>query len=412
MEKSSFNVLKSSIFSMLAAMVLLLIITISIFTNLSLYSIDFKTRDYAIANITQKPIRFDSSPKLLLAVREEIKDSYASDPDPILAPIGVTPYERITWFRKHLAEFKIIQSDELSRKFSFRAREFFDGRCDIRFFMTWISLSKAFRHREFLALESIFKVHPFGCVMILSRSMDSGHGRQVLKPLTDMGYRIAAVSPDLLSLFEDTPAETWFRNLKKGNVDPGEIPLAQNLSNLLRLAVLYKYGGVYLDTDVIVLKKLSDLRNTIGAQSVDEDGNWSRLNNAVLIFDKEHPLILKFIKEFSCSFDGNRWGHNGPYMVSRVVEGLVNKPHYNFTVLPPMAFYPVGWIKIGRFFQSPENPAMEKWVAAKLRQLSGETYVVHLWNRQSKSMKIEQGSILERLVSNHSLFFQDAYSVQ
>lgn len=181
--------------------------------------------------------------------------------------------------------------------------------------------------------------------MILSASMDSRQGSQLLKPLVDSGYRVAAVSPGLSFLFKDTPAESWFNELKKGNVDPGEIPLAQNLSNLLRLAVLYKYGGVYLDTDVIVLKKFSALRNTIGAQAADENGNWNRLNNAVLVFDKEHPLIYKFIQEFALTFDGNKWGHNGPYLVSRVVSRIEKRPNYNFTVLPPLAFYPV---EIGR----------------------------------------------------------------
>ncbi|KAF5204886.1 Lactosylceramide 4-alpha-galactosyltransferase [Thalictrum thalictroides] len=149
------------------------------------------------------------------------------------------------------------------------------------------------------------------------QTMDSTQGKEILKPLTRYGFKVLAVSPDLLFIFKDTPAEAWFDEIKKGNKDPGEIPLAQNLSNLLRLAVLYMYGSVYLDTDFIVMKKLSGLMNVIGAQSIDaESGNWTQLNNAVLIFDKYHPLVFKFIQEFSLTFDGNKWGHNGPYLWS------------------------------------------------------------------------------------------------
>ncbi|KAK7294670.1 hypothetical protein RJT34_17560 [Clitoria ternatea] len=105
---------------------------------------------------------------------------------------------------------------------------------------------------------------------------------------------------------EWTLAEAWFHELRKGKKDPGEIPLFQNLSNLIRLAVLYKYGGVYIDTDFIVLKSLAGLRNCSGAQGVDSGGrHWTRLNNAVLIFDMNHPLLLRFIDEFSLTFDGN-----------------------------------------------------------------------------------------------------------
>jgi lactosylceramide 4-alpha-galactosyltransferase len=41
-------------------------------------------------------------------------------------------------------------------------------------------------------------------------------------------------------MFKKTPAETWFEEMKSGNKDPGEIPLSQNLSNLIILAVLNK----------------------------------------------------------------------------------------------------------------------------------------------------------------------------
>eukprot|EP01018_Ginkgo_biloba_P030071 Gb_20111 [translate_table: standard] len=38
--------------------------------------------------------------------------------------------------------------------------------------------------------------------------------------------------------------------LEKGNFNPSKIPLAHNLSNILHIATLYKYGGIYIDTDV------------------------------------------------------------------------------------------------------------------------------------------------------------------
>ena len=74
------------------------------------------------------------------------------------------------------------------------------------------------------------------------------------------------MTPDLAFLFKNTPAKAWFEEMKSGNKDPVEIPIAQNLSNLMRLVVLYKYGGVYLDTDFIVLKAFSGLKNLIGAK--------------------------------------------------------------------------------------------------------------------------------------------------
>ncbi|KAK1557791.1 hypothetical protein Q3G72_032004 [Acer saccharum] len=227
------------------------------------------------------------------------------------------------------------------------------------------------------------------------------------------GFKVIAVRPDFDYLFNNTQAETWFKKLKKGNVDPGLIALGQNLSNLLRLSLLYKFGGIYLDTDVIVLKSFSDLRNTIGAQTMDsETRNWTRLNNAVLIFDQNHPLLLKFIQEFALTFDGNKWGHNGPYLVSRVVSRVGGRPGFNFTVLPPSAFYPVDWSRIQSFFQGPGNEKHTEWLHNKLKRIRRQSFTVHLWNRQSKQLQVEEKSILHHLMLDCCVFCNSSLSIK
>lgn len=347
----------------------------------------------------------------LRSVKEDLTQRKKANSNPFITPVNVTEGERIAWLQRSLPKLEIFKSDLLSKQFHSRVLQFFNSECEVRVFMTWISQATSFGSRELLAVESLFKAHPKGCLVILSRTLDSAKGYTILKPLIDRRLKVHAVAPDLSFLFKDTPAETWLDDLKKGNKDPGEISLAQNLSNIMRLAVLYKYGGIYLDTDFIVLKPLTGLRNSIGAQSVDFlSKNWTRLNNAVLIFDMNHPLLLNFIEEFSSTFDGNRWGHNGPYLVSRVVRKVGPRPEFNFTVLPPMAFYPVNWKKIGGLFERPKSEAQLRWVKAKLLQLSGESYGVHLWNRQSSSLLIEEGSAMGRLISDHCVTCKDIYT--
>ncbi|MFQ6641597.1 hypothetical protein Gotur_014466 [Gossypium turneri] len=312
--------------------------------------------------------------------------------------------------RRKLPENEIFRSDELTEKFHGRVQEFFNHKCEVQFFMTWISTAESFGIREILAVESVFKAHPHGCLMILSRTLDSAQGHMILKPLLDRGFKVQAVTPDLPFLLKNTPAEAWFNDIKSGEKDPGGIPLAQNLSNLMRLAALYKYGGVYLDTDFIVLKSFKGLKNTIGAQSTNSAKNWTRLNNAVLVFDMNHPLLYKFIEEFALTFDGNKWGHNGPYMVSRVVHRVEGRPGYNFTILPPVAFYPVDWIKIVRLFKVPSQQADPKWFEAKLQELNEKSYGLHLWNKQSSKLMVEEGSAMGKLLSEHCVLCNQIYS--
>ncbi|KAF5762627.1 putative glycosyltransferase, DXD sugar-binding, alpha 1,4-glycosyltransferase [Helianthus annuus] len=292
-------------------------------------------------------------------------------------------------------KFDILNSNP---KFETRANEFLKD-CKLRFFMTWISSpSILFGERELLVVEALFKSNPDSCLIIISNNMDSDHGFQLLKPVINLGFRVQAIEPDFHFLFKNTPAESWFGCIQNRKCDPGEIPLAQNLSNLIRLVALYKFGGVYLDTDFIPLNNFSGLRNSIGAQSANRFGNWTRLNNAVLVFDKNHPLLYKFIEEFALTFNGNRWGFNGPYLVSRVVK---RNMEYNLSVLPPAAFYPVGWGRIGGLFRRPVDRGHRRWVEAKVVQLKESSYGVHLWNKQSRKLRIEEESILARLISHH-----------
>ena len=346
----------------------------------------------------------------LRSMKEGIDEVEDENWKSLVPPFNVTEKQRISWFREKMPKSKVFMTNNLTQQFHSRVREFFRSGCEEHFFMTWIAPARSFGRRGFFSMESLFKAHPTGCLMILSRSLDSRSGYRILKPLVDRGFKVNAVTPDLAYLFKNTPAEAWFKEIKSGKKDPGEIPIAQNLSNLMRLAVLYKYGGVYLDTDFIVLKPFRGLKNLIGAQSMDmESKNWTRLNNAVLIFDVNHPLLLKFIEEFASTFDGNKWGHNGPYLVSRVVERIRKKPGNNFTVLPPMAFYPVDWIRINRLFQKPANQGDSIWVQHKLLQLSGETYGVHLWNKQTSNLRIEEGSVMGRLILEHCILCQHIY---
>ncbi|CAN6992244.1 unnamed protein product [Brassica rapa subsp. trilocularis] len=294
---------------------------------------------------------------------------------------------------------------DVSEKFQQRATEFLRDDCEVNFMMTWISPAEMFGKREILSVESVFKSHRRGCLIILSSTMDSPLGFRILKPFLDRGYRVTAITPDLPYLLKDTAGETWLEEIQTGKRDPGKISLAQNLSNLMRLAYLFKFGGVYLDTDMIVLiilKSFKHLRNVIGAQTLEPvSRNWTRLNNAVLIFDKNHPLLLKCIEEFALTFNGNVWGHNGPYLVSRVARAVEGTEGYNFTVMTPSAFYSVNWVEIEKLFKVPRTEKDLKRVRVKVFEMQRRSYGLHLWNKFSSKFEIEEGSAMDKIVTDH-----------
>ncbi|KAJ0265829.1 Alpha 1,4-glycosyltransferase family protein [Hirschfeldia incana] len=310
---------------------------------------------------------------------------------------------------------------EMTKKPQGKSRQIFKTRiksflskssCQSLFFMIWISSIESFGERERFTIESLFKSHPNSCLILVSNSLDCERGTQTLKPFTDKGLKILAIKPDFTYIFKETSAEKWFERLKRGMFSPGVIPLEQNLSNLLRLVLLYKFGGIYLDTDVIILKPLTNLHNVIGAQTVDPvTRKWSRLNNAVLIFDKNHPLLKSFIDEFSRTFNGNKWGHNGPYLVSRVVArfNVSSSSTMGLSVLPPSSFYPVDWTRISGFYRASVNEREADWSRKRLVHLRKHSLAVHLWNRESKRLRIEEGSIIQKLMSDSCIFCNSSF---
>ncbi|XP_010529890.1 PREDICTED: uncharacterized protein At4g19900-like [Tarenaya hassleriana] len=339
--------------------------------------------------------------------KEENEDE-DEEVDPLIPPLNASKEERIIWFREKLPELEILNSTSKSRRFHGRVLDFFKNNCSAQFFMVWLSPAKTFGPRDFLAIDTLFSTNPDACLVILSHTLDSPKGYNILKPFLDRDFQVLAVTPDVPFLVQNTPAESWLKRLKSGTMDPGSIPLFMNLSDLTRLAVLYKYGGIYLDTDIVFLNDLTGLRNAIGAQSVHRvTGRWTRLNNAVMIFDIYHPLLFEFLKEYATNFDGNRWGYNSPYLVSRVIERLGNKPEYNLTIFPPDAFYSVNWIKIPRLFKNPASTDEVGWVEKTVNNMSSHSYMIHLWNKVTRQMEIEEGSVMHRLISTHCTICQN-----
>ena len=98
--------------------------------------------------------------------------------------------------------------------------------------------------------------------------------------------RVAVVRYDLKTVFEGTPLEGWDyeREDYKEN-------LVNNLSNAIRLALVYKEGGIYMDFDVLSVSPFN-LSNCVSLQ------NDGKICNAVFSFDKGHPFLLLCMKSF------------------------------------------------------------------------------------------------------------------
>jgi hypothetical protein len=107
-------------------------------------------------------------------------------------------------------------------------------------------------------------------------------------------------------------------------------------SDLLRLELLYKFGGIYLDVDFALLKPLDPLLEL--APIVVCDLKPGRVNNAFIASVPGHPIIRTMISEATPrEFFGLDKRASGSLFVDRMLKPHRNSNQVNF--LPPVCFY-------------------------------------------------------------------------
>ena len=221
-----------------------------------------------------------------------------------------------------------------------------------------------------------------------------------------------------------------------------------DVSDLARLLLLYVYGGVYLDTDVIVVKPLvangdsegndatpPPLPNNVLAWEQQDDDydkslskgkaneNHKLANGAIMKFLYPHNAFLAdCINEYMSTYQiTNKWGYNGPQLLTRVfsnnkyskcqLEDQYNN-HYDdnndkdescpIIMLPKVTFYPLSWWRINEIcFQNPQQFHIYK------PMIDHMSYVVHINNKISSTMweryngKLVSGTVCSWLYTSY-----------
>ncbi|VVC41759.1 Nucleotide-diphospho-sugar transferases,Glycosyltransferase, DXD sugar-binding [Cinara cedri] len=161
-------------------------------------------------------------------------------------------------------------------------------------------------------------------------------------------------------------------------------------SDLLRFLTLWKFGGTYLDLDVVLMKSIEGITNFVSAESS------SSIASLVLNFDVDDigkTIANIAINDFVDNYRGNDWGYNGPGVITRALQKMCNTYLINdmdrlmckgFMVFKPEAFCPISWEDWRLYFD--ENNSNK--VMAKLEDRMG----IHVWNLHSKNSNIIVGS--------------------
>lgn len=189
----------------------------------------------------------------------------------------------------------------------------------------------------------------------------------------------------------------------------------EHTSDFLRLLVLYKYGGIFLDMDCIVQKNLNELPVNFLGKEAYNGNKIDDVNNAVLGFQDSvgHEILELFLmcvfmyflfllfffrqslrkfnmkicifshffREFISNYKPDDWRYNGGQLLTRILENdvchtvlaeMTQEKCRGLEVFPPNEFYPVNWDNWTYF----TNARFTKLVLEAVQNSS----IVHLYN--------------------------------
>ncbi|XP_068320626.1 uncharacterized protein At4g19900-like [Pyrus communis] len=270
------------------------------------------------------------------------------------------------------------------------------GKCEMRVFMVWNSPPWMYSVRQQRGLESVLFRHRDACVLVLSETIELDFFKDNF--LKD-GYKIAVAMPNLDELLRDTPthifASAWFEWRKTKYY-------ATHYSELVRLAALYKYGGIYLDSDIIVLKPLSSFYNSVGKE---DRPAGSSLSGAVMAFNRRSHFIMECLKEFYMTYDDTRLRFNGADLLTRVARRFLsgrNKSvrQLELKVQPSFVFFPITSQNISRYFTAPSTETEKTQQDALFRKILDESSTFHFWNSLTSPLIPEPESVAARLIDH------------
>lgn len=311
----------------------------------------------------------------------------------------------------------------------------------------WTTDATHWAERNVRGVESIFYHHPNASLFIYSNKLPAS----AVAPIAARGFDVRIVSYDLQKLLEGTPALPWLRQLERWEKGPY---FYTHVTDVIRLALLFREGGVYVDTDVIIVRpfriaephvaaaaeelaragaadgaagsegesrlgllrrarKQEELERIERAANLNASDGHAReppplaphsvgaeahtvsdtpiVNGAIMVFARGSPFLWGAMREFANSYRDYEWGWNGPELLTRVRR----RCPANVSVLPEDRFYPFHWEEVDTYSTAghdAQNGAM--W-----RVIERRSYAAHLWNKKSGELPVHEGSVYGRLMS-------------
>nr|XP_033813562.1 alpha-1,4-N-acetylglucosaminyltransferase-like [Geotrypetes seraphini] len=188
-------------------------------------------------------------------------------------------------------------------------------------------------------------------------------------------------------IFKDTPLLPWYQKVNPAK----EFYWTHVSADGFRLAMVWKYGGIYMDTDIITIRPIPEV-NFLAAEGSKD------CSNGVFGFERHYQYLWDCMVDFVRNYRGAIWGQQGPSLLTRVLAKQCELPVFkdiqdstcgNISILNPQRFYPIPYPAWRRYYDV-WNP----------HETFNNSYALHLWNFMNKGkMKVipKSNSLAENL---------------
>ena len=169
--------------------------------------------------------------------------------------------------------------------------------------------SKNLNWYQWRCIESILRHHPTAKLFVYSNTIEQSS----FDVLTEVGYQVILRNYEISELIKQTPLMEFFDHLERKS--SAEITLEKTMHEhgVLRLLLLYKYGGIYLAENTIVLKNIDISQSNV--LSLDSE---FYVNPWMLNFEKNHKFLRDALEMFPTMYNAKVKADKGKALLTKV----------------------------------------------------------------------------------------------
>ncbi|CAG8443598.1 4218_t:CDS:2 [Funneliformis mosseae] len=270
----------------------------------------------------------------------------------------------------------------------------------------WTTDQMTFLERHYKTIELIWIHTPKAIIFVLTTTLP----RDFFSEYQKQGYQIHVINLDKESLLErqwflGQNSKNWLRDWSMWETNKF---FTDHLTDYMRYLLLYKYGGMFMDMDVLWIRAPSDTNiEFVGSDvsnvpsdiewTLDADGTY--VAPGVMRFRKGRSMFREIMeRSFSPTYSPscfNCVGHRAITMYVKEHRKILER--HGFTILPSRILYPRNDDHVGELFR-PDHTAQEG-----LLRIENFSWSIKLFGKMTNNQLIENDSLISLVMNKFSL---------